>query len=52
MLIYNLIEYNDNYSRASGILWEYYRDEPALVASNAITDFKADKATTDSFKIK
>ena len=25
----NLIEYSDNYSRTSGILWQYFRDEPA-----------------------
>ena len=29
MPIYNLIEYNDNYSKTSGILWQYCRDEPA-----------------------
>ena len=27
MPIYNLIEYSDNYAKASGILWQYYRDE-------------------------
>ena len=26
--MYNLIEYSDNYSKPSGSLWEYYRDEP------------------------
>ena len=30
MPIYNLIEYSDNHSETSGILWQYYRDEPAL----------------------
>ena len=25
MLIYNLIEYSDNYAKASGSLWQYYR---------------------------
>ena len=24
----NLIEYSDNYSKTSGILWQYYKDEP------------------------
>ena len=52
MPMYNLIEYSDNYSKTSAILWQYYRDESALGASNAITDIKADNATTDSFKIK
>ena len=28
MPMYNLIEYSDNYSKKSGILWQYCRDEP------------------------
>ena len=28
MPIYNLIEYSDYYSKKSGSLWQYYRDEP------------------------
>ena len=28
MPIYNLIEFNDNYSKASGSLWQYYKDDP------------------------
>ena len=28
--VYNLIEYSNNYSKSSGSLWQYYRDEPAL----------------------
>ena len=28
MPMYNLIEYSDNYSKKSGGLWGYYRDEP------------------------
>ena len=28
MPMYNLIEYSDNYSKTSGSLWHYYRDEP------------------------
>ena len=28
MLMYKLIEYSDNYSKKSGILWQYYKDEP------------------------
>ena len=28
MPVYNLIEYNKNYSKTSGSLWNYYRDEP------------------------
>ena len=26
--MYNLIAYSDNYSKTSGTLWQYYRDEP------------------------
>ena len=28
MPMYNLIEYSDGYSKTSGILWQYYKDEP------------------------
>ena len=28
MSMYNLIEYSDNYSKTSGVLWQYFRDEP------------------------
>ena len=28
MPMYDLIEYDDNYSKTSGSLWQYYRDEP------------------------
>ena len=28
MLMYNLIEYSDNYSKTSGSLWQCYKDEP------------------------
>ena len=51
ILIYNLIEYSDNYSKSSGILWQYCRDETAL-AVNAITDFNGANGTTGPFKIK
>ena len=27
MLMYNLIEYSDNYLKTSGSLWQYYRDD-------------------------
>ena len=41
MLLYNLIQYSDNYSKTSGSLWQYYRDEPALTDSGAIANFHA-----------
>ena len=28
MPMYNLIEYNDNYSKTFGRLWQYYKDDP------------------------
>ena len=28
MLIYNLIEYSDSYSKTSASLWQYYIDDP------------------------
>ena len=30
MLMYNLIRYSDNYSKASGSLWQYCKDELPL----------------------
>ena len=41
MAIYNLIEYNDNYLKTSGSLWQHYRDDP--------NDAKAE---SESFKYK
>ena len=49
MLMYNLIEYSDNYSKTSGSLWQYYRDEPALVDDGAVANFPGSCA---SFKYK
>ena len=40
MLMYSLLEYSDAYSKTSGSLWQYYRDEPALDDNNNI-DFPA-----------
>ena len=28
MPMFNFIEYSDNYSKTSGSLWHYYKDEP------------------------
>ena len=28
MLMYNLMEYSNNYSKISGSLWQYYKDNP------------------------
>ena len=40
MPIYNLIEYSDNYSKTSGRLWQYYKDEP----NDNLTDFESFKS--------
>ena len=50
--MYNLIEYSDNYSKTSGILNQYCRDEPALANNNDITDFNEGNADTNSIKTK
>ena len=41
MSMYNLIEYSNNYSKTSGSLWKYYRDE----ANATLTD-------SESFRFK
>ena len=41
MLMYNLIEYGDAYSKTSGNLCQYFRDEPALDNSNNFINFPA-----------
>ena len=47
MLMYNLIEYSDNYSKTSGSLWHYYRDVPFL-GNGAI----AENSNSASFRFK
>ena len=42
--MYNLREYGDNYSKTSGTLWQYCRDEPAVNDDGEIIDFTADNA--------
>ena len=48
--MYNLIEYSKNYSKTSGNLWNYYRDE----SNNPTADnYNADLiAISESFKYK
>ena len=41
MPMYNLIEYSDNYSKTSGSLWQYYKDDP-----------NDNIANSESFKLK
>ena len=51
MAMYNLIEYSDAYSKTSGSLWQYYRDEPALKNNGDIIDF-SENNNIRSFKFK
>ena len=52
MAMYDLIEYSDAYSKTSGSLWQYYRDEPSLDANVNIIDFPANNNNSTSFKFK
>ena len=52
MLIYNLLEYSDNYSKTFRVLWQYCRDELAVDGNGEIVDFTAVDSLTNSFKIK
>ena len=50
MPMYDFIEYNANYSKTSGHLWQYYRDDPALNDGvGTLADFPGNSA---SFKFK
>ena len=51
MPMYNLIKYSDNYSKASGSLWQYCKDIPAVNNPGNTVDFTATN-NTDSFKFK
>ena len=52
MPMYNLIKYSGNYSKTSGNLWKFYRDEQFINDNLAITDFPADNNNSASFKFK
>ena len=49
--MYNLIEYSDNCSKTSGIVFHYCRDVPNVDKNGAVTDF-TDANVTDSFNLK
>ena len=51
MPMYNLIEYSDAYSKTSGSLCQYYRDEPAL-DNNGNINFPNDNNNSASFKFE
>ena len=50
MPMYTLIEYSDDYSKTSGFLWQYCRDEPAINAADGynIVHLNADNIIADS----
>ena len=51
MPMYNFIENSDAYSKTSGSLWQYHRDEPTLDNNNiSIIDFFVNSNNSISFK--
>ena len=52
MPMYKLIEYSDNYSKTSRILWHYCKDQLAVDNNGAIVYFIVANSLTDSFTIK
>ena len=50
--MHNLIEYNNAWSKTSGSLWQYYRDEPALDNNEIIIDFLANNHNSNLFRSK
>ena len=51
MPMYNLIGYSNNYSKTSGILWQYCIDISAVNNNGYIVDFNGANAT-DSFNFR
>ena len=51
IVMYNLIEYSDNYSKTSGSLWQYCKEIPAVNNASNIIDFNGANAT-NSFNFK
>ena len=45
MLVQNLIEYSENYSKTSGSLWQYCKEIPAVNNNGNIVDFNGANAT-------
>ena len=50
MSMYNLIEYSDNYSDASGSLWQFKREEQPINNTDAPIDLTTENLS--SFKYK
>ena len=51
MPMYNLIKHSDVYSKSSGNLWQYYKDEPAI-GDDGNNDFPANNNNGNSFQFK
>ena len=51
MPMYNLIEYNDNYSKTSGSSWQYGKGIPTVNNNGNIVDFN-EANVTDPFNFK
>ena len=51
MLMYNLIEYSDNYSKTFGSLWQYCKEIPAADDAGNVVDFNGANVT-DLFNFK
>ena len=46
MAMYNLIEYSDNYTKTTGSLWQYFKDEPVDDDDDDVEDSKSFKSKT------
>ena len=52
MLMYNLLEYSNNYKKTTGSLWNYHRDEPSDPFSSDSESFKyKNNITGNSYNI-
>ena len=47
--VYHLIEYRDNYSKTSRVLWQFCKDVLTVDTNGAITNLTEANAATDSF---
>ena len=50
--MYNLVKYSDAYTKTSGSLWQYCRNEPTLDNNGNTIDFPANNNKSTSFNFK
>ena len=50
--MYNLIQYNENYSKTSGTLWRYCKDIPTVNNNGDNVDNGANATYSFDFKVK